>query len=58
MIVPTDPRPQLSQMMFAARNMDSGREPMAGARQTLPGVDRWVEDPPRFVIGRVPGGGR
>jgi hypothetical protein len=53
--VPTDPRPQYSQMMLAAKNMDSGREPMAGARQV--GPDRYVleEDPRRYVIGRVPG---
>jgi hypothetical protein len=56
MIVPTDPRPQLSQMMLVAKNLDANRSPMAGARQTLPGVDRWVKDP--HVIGRVPGGGR
>jgi hypothetical protein len=53
--VPRDPRPQYSQLMFAAKNMDSGREPMAGARQTLPGVDRYVLDP--HVVGRVPTNG-
>jgi hypothetical protein len=56
MLVPIDPRPQLSQMMLAAKNMDSGREPMAGARQV--GPDRYIfEDQPRHVIGRVPTGG-
>jgi hypothetical protein len=45
--IPIDPRPQLSQLMVIARNMDAGRSPMAGARQTLPGVDRYVMEEAR-----------
>jgi hypothetical protein len=45
--VPTNLQPQFSQLMVIARNLDAGRSPMAGARQTLPGVDRYVMEEAR-----------
>ena len=47
MTVPTDSRTQNSQLMIVARNMDAGRSPMAGVRQTLPGVDRYIMEEAR-----------
>jgi hypothetical protein len=48
--VPTDSRPQFSQLMIIANNLDRGRSPLAGARQTLPGVDRYVLEEARRAL--------